>query len=411
MTLQKKHRTIRFFIGLLSTVALTPCAAEKTPDTFTKDSPQQYIIAQGDTLWGAFKKLNLPSHAWPTILATNPQIKDLNKVQPGDIIYLTRKVDKTKPAANPSSPSLASKINGFIDDMVKKHAFNRTALEALFQTVEIKAPIIKAISKPAEKRLVWHQYKEIFLTPKRIQQGVSFWKKHESELSRVEQKYGVSAKIIVAIIGVETYYGKITGKHRVIDALATIAFGYPKRETFFTNELKQFLILCRDEAIDPLIPTGSYAGAMGIPQFMPSSFISYAADFDGDKKRDIWSNYGDVFASIANYFIRHHWQPDQPVAFKIQHKTNAFNRALSKGLRPDTTVAALKERNLHLAFPEQLNFTDRVKLLRFQQKETLDLWLGLQNFYAITRYNHSPLYAMAVFQLSEAINTLKIAHD
>lgn len=295
--------------------------------------------------------------------------------------------------------------------MVTEHAFNRTALEVLFQTVAIKAPILKAISKPAEKRLVWHQYKEIFLTPKRIQQGVSFWEKHESELSRVEQKYGVSAKIIVAIIGVETFYGKITGEHRVIDALATIAFGYPKREKFFTNELQQFLILCRDEAIDPLIPTGSYAGAMGIPQFMPSSFISYAADFDGDNKRNIWSNYGDVFASIANYFIRHHWQSDQPVAFKIQYKTNAFNRALSKGLRPDTTVAALKDMNLHLAFPEQLNFTDRVKLLRFQQKETIDLWLGLQNFYAITRYNHSPLYAMAVFQLSEAINTLKTPHD
>jgi len=249
------------------------------------------------------------------------------------------------------------------------------------------------------------------LTPKRIQHGVAFWKKYESELNQVEKKYRVPAKIIVAIIGVETYYGKITGKHRVIDALATIAFGYPKRETFFTNELKQFLILCRDEGMDPLVPTGSYAGAMGIPQFMPSSFRHYAADFDGDQKRDIWSNHGDVFASIANYFIRHHWQPEQPVAFKIQHKTDAFTQALSKGLKPDTTVSALQNRNLHLAFPESLNSTDRVKLLRFQQKETIDLWLGLQNFYAITRYNHSPLYAMAVFQLSEAINTRRTTHD
>lgn len=411
MTLQKKHRIFRIFIGFFSALVLIPCAAEINPDTLEKPVPKQFIIAPGDSLWGAFKKLNLPNQLWPAILANNPQIKDLNKVQPGDIIYLSPKTRKQSPTAAPHSSSPSSKINDFIDMMVTEHSFDRTELKTLFEAVKIKEPIIKAISKPAEKRLVWHQYKDIFLTPKRIKQGVSFWKKHEAELSRVEQKYGVSAKIIVAIIGVETFYGRITGEHRVIDALATIGFGYLKRQTFFTNELKQFLILCRDEDIDPLMPRGSYAGAMGIPQFMPSSFIHYAADFDGDKKRDIWSNYGDVFASIANYFIRHHWQPGQPVAFKIQHKGNDFNNAISKGLKPDTTVSALKAMNLHLAFPEQVNSTDRVKLLRFQQKEAIDLWLGLQNFYAITRYNHSPLYAMAVFQLSEAINALKTAHD
>ncbi len=411
MTLQKKHRIFRIFIGFFSALVLIPCAAEINPDTFEKPVPKQFIIAPGDSLWGAFKKLNLPNQLWPTILANNPHIKDLNKVHPGDIIYLSQKTPTTSPTAYPNASPFDSKVDAFIDMMVTEHSFDHTELKTLFEAVKIKEPIIKAISKPAEKRLVWHQYKDIFLTPKRIQQGVSFWEKHETELSRVEQKYGVSAKIIVAIIGVETFYGRMTGEHRVIDALATIGFGYPKRQTFFTNELKQFLILCRDEDIDPLMPTGSYAGAMGIPQFMPSSFIHYAADFDGDKKRDIWSNYGDVFASIANYFIRHHWQPGQPVAFKIQHKGNDFNNALSKGLKPDTTVSALKAMKLHLAFPEQVNSTDRVKLLRFQQKETIDLWLGLQNFYAITRYNHSPLYAMAVFQLSEAINTLKTAHD
>lgn len=408
MTLPNKHCTFSIFFGLLGAALMSPCLAEKTTYSLEPSQATQYIIVPGDTLWGAFKKLNIPTRSWSTILANNPQIKDRNNVHPGDIIYLRER----PPQPTPHTLNLLSpKINTFIDTMAAEHSFSRSALVTLFQSVKIKAPIIKAISKPAEKRLVWHQYKKIFLTPKRIQHGVAFWKKYESELNQVEKKYRVPAKIIVAIIGVETYYGKITGKHRVIDALATIAFGYPKRETFFTNELKQFLILCRDEGMDPLVPTGSYAGAMGIPQFMPSSFRHYAADFDGDQKRDIWSNHGDVFASIANYFIRHHWQPEQPVAFKIQHKTDAFTQALSKGLKPDTTVSALQNRNLHLAFPESLNSTDRVKLLRFQQKETIDLWLGLQNFYAITRYNHSPLYAMAVFQLSEAINTRRTTHD
>ena len=299
-------------------------------------------------------------------------------------------------------------FNGFVSNMVEKHQFDDAELKQLFQAVDIKENIIKAMERPAEG-MPWYKYRKIFMTDKRIKGGVKFWQENEVTLSEVESKTGVPAEIIVAIIGVETQYGGNTGHHRVIDALSTLGFAYPKRSKFFLSELENFLILCREEKMNPLDPTGSYAGAMGIPQFMPSSYRAYAADFENDEKRDIWNNPADAIASVANYFIKHHWQKGGAVAFPVTTEGDAYQQALTKGLKPDLKWNELQA--LSVSSQQTLKQDETVKLLSYQQEEANDLWVGLHNFYVITRYNHSPLYAMAVYQLSEAVaekNELRI---
>jgi peptidoglycan lytic transglycosylase B len=291
-------------------------------------------------------------------------------------------------------------VDAFIKKMAKEHHFDKIELAKLLDSAEIKANILKAISSPAES-MPWYKYRKIFMTDTRITNGVKFWQENAPALTAVEQQYGVPAEIIVAIIGVETLYGTRTGNHRVIDALSTLGFAYPKRSKFFLSELENFLLLCREEQITPLEPTGSYAGAMGMPQFMPSSYRAYAVDFNGDNHRDIWNNNADTIASVANYFARHHWQTEQAVAFPVNVTGEDYKQALSKDLKPDTTIAKLKSFNITV--PEGLDDSLSVKLFAFENEKSDEYWIGLQNFYVITRYNHSPLYAMAVFQLSQAI--------
>ncbi len=288
----------------------------------------------------------------------------------------------------------------FVDNMVKNHQFDEPKLKQLFKSVDIKDNIIKAMTRPAEG-LPWYKYRKIFMNDRRIKGGVKFWKENEATLLAVEEKYGVPAEIISAIIGVETLYGGNTGHHRVIDALSTLAFAYPKRSKFFTAELENFLILCREEKMNPLDPTGSYAGAMGIPQFMPSSYRNFAADFEGDGKRDIWNNSADAIASVANYFVKHGWHKDEFVAFPVKANGNTYQKALSKGLKPEMTWLALQAMGVDAM--QLMKADEKVKLLVYQQQKGNDLWVGLHNFYVITRYNHSPLYGMAVYQLSQAI--------
>ncbi|WKJ89880.1 lytic murein transglycosylase B [Methylomonas montana] len=292
----------------------------------------------------------------------------------------------------------------FIGNMVKQQHFNEVELRKLFKVVQIQQPILDAMSKPAEGK-PWFQYREIFMTEARIAGGVQFWKDNEAALKAVESQYGVPAEIIIAIIGVETKYGAFTGKYRVIDALATLAFAYPPRSEFFLKELEQFLLLAREERIDPLQPMGSYAGAMGLPQFMPSSFRGYAKDLDMDGKRNIWTNSADAIASVANYFVRNQWRAGAPIAYPVSARGEAYRQALGKGVKPDVSVGEL--RRMAVDIPAQLAASEMVKLLAYQQQEGEDLWLGLHNFYVITRYNHSPLYAMAVYQLSQAIAARK----
>ncbi len=301
----------------------------------------------------------------------------------------------TTPLSQPEPP-----INRFIKKMVDIHQFHETELNELFKTVVIKDDIIKKMTTPAEA-LPWYRYRKIFMTETRINDGVKFWHENAKSLAEAQRRYGVPAEIIVAIIGVETRYGQHTGKHRVIDALYTLAFDYPPRRAFFLNELENYLLLCRDEHINPLEITGSYAGAMGMPQFMPSSFRSYAADFDNDGRRDIWHNNADVIASIANYFVKHHWQTGQAIALPLQATGEKYKTVLKDNLKPDLRLAELESLNLKISEPLALD--TKVKILALKQQEGEELWAVLDNFYCLTRYNHSPLYAMAVYQLSQAI--------
>jgi len=291
-------------------------------------------------------------------------------------------------------------VNAFIGQMVTKHQFDKAELDALFETVEIKQDILKKIASPSEG-LPWYKYRKIFLTDARIDAGVQFWRDNAAALAAAEQQYGVPPEIIVAIIGVETQFGKNTGNYRVIDALSTLAFAYPPRSKFFLGELESFLLLCRDEHMNPAEPLGSYAGAMGLPQFMPSSFMNYAVDFDNDNRRDIWHDSRDVIASIGNYFAKHHWQAGQIIAVPVTAKGESYKTALTKDLKPELRIDELE--SLNLTTMRQLPLDSKVKLLSFEQQQGEELWAGLDNFYVITRYNHSPLYAMAVYQLSVSI--------
>ena len=296
-------------------------------------------------------------------------------------------------------------VNAFVKKMALSHQFYEVELNKVFEAVEYKEDVIDKISRPAEA-MPWYKYRKIFMTDARINGGVKFWQENEAVLAAVGKKTGVPAEIIVAIIGVETLYGQKTGNYRVIDTLSTLSFAYPPRSHFFLGELESYLLLCRDEHLNPLVPIGSYAGAMGAPQFMPSSYTHYAVDYDGDGYRDIWHNNGDIIASVANYFVKHQWQPGQAVAIPVSATGVTYKNALTKGLKPDLRVDQLDLLNLIISRP--LPFNTKVKLLAFEQealgqRSGEELWVGLDNFYVITRYNHSPLYAMAVYQLSQAI--------
>ena len=270
----------------------------------------------------------------------------------------------------------------------------------LLGQAERRQSILDAMSRPAEKTKPWHEYRKIFITPKRIAGGVAFHERYRETLVSVAERTGVPAEIIVAIIGVETYYGRIQGSYRVIDALSTLAFDYPARSPFFTQELIHFLVLSWQSGKDPLALNGSYAGAMGWGQFMPSSYRSYAVDYDGDGIRDIWDNPQDAIYSVANYFRAHGWRQGDTVVVGAAGSAPDAD-LFSAGLRPSVTVEQAVAAGLA---PTAEIFTDTlVTPLRFEQIDGNEYWLGLHNFYVITRYNHSAMYAMAVWQLSQAI--------
>ncbi|MBM4207509.1 MAG: lytic murein transglycosylase B [Gammaproteobacteria bacterium] len=294
-------------------------------------------------------------------------------------------------------------INDFINDMAAKHRFDKPTLTGLFEQVSINEEIIRKISKPAEG-IPWYKYRRIFLKKPRIKAGLEFWRNHAETLATVEQQTGVPPAVIVAILGVETQYGQNTGNYRVIDALSTLAFAYPPRSVFFLKELENFLLMCREEKLNPLTPTGSYAGAMGVPQFMPSSFRRYTVDFNNDNKRDIWHNPDDVIASVGRYFAEHGWKKDEPIAYLLQEnpdKTIQNKSFLKENLRFLTSNSPVP----NISTP--LLSTKKAKISAFEQENGEELWATYNNFYVITHYNRSPLYAMAVFQLSLAISNLR----
>jgi len=310
-----------------------------------------------------------------------------------------------------SNPAAADAVNleqenvvTFIDEMVNEHAFDRAALSAVLSKAEIKPSIITKISTPAERKLNWADYRKIFITKERINAGVTFWHENREMLERITLETGVPIEMIVGIIGVETYFGRITGKDRVIDALATLAFDYPPRSSFFRKELKAFLILAREEELDPTEPLGSYAGAMGRPQFMPSSFRAYAVDSTGDGKRDIWNNWADVAGSIANYFLAHRWRANEEVVTQatLSSGWKSAVPAPANTLKMTDTVESLTKQGV--MFATDLCADSKGQLLTYEGDDGIEHWVGFYNFFVITKYNRSVMYALAVQQLGQMIS-------
>jgi peptidoglycan lytic transglycosylase B len=289
----------------------------------------------------------------------------------------------------------------FIEQMVERHNFDKTTLSKVFEQTIVSQTILDAISRPAEKKLTWHKYRQIFIKDRRINEGVDFMHKNKSKLEEAEKKFGVPAEIITAIIGVETFYGRIAGSYRVVDALNTLAFHYPKRSDFFRSEFEQFLLLAREQGFDPNSLKGSYAGAMGMPQFISSSYRHYAIDFDGDDIIDIWNNPDDAIGSVANYFVEHGWSKDKPVTVKVNVEGSAYKDALKKGLELDINESELDKYGIKASTSFEKN--EKLKLFEYELENGNEYWLAHKNFYVITRYNHSHLYAMAVYQLSKEI--------
>ena len=301
-------------------------------------------------------------------------------------------------------------VAAFIYEMVASQDFDRDALSAVLGEAEIKQTIIEKISTPAERKLSWGEYRKIFITKERIAAGTTFWLENREMLERIQQESGVSIEMIVGIIGVETYYGRITGRDRVLDALATLAFDYPPRSKFFRNELMQFLILAREEDIDATTPLGSYAGAMGRPQFMPSSFRAYAVDASGDGKRDIWNNWADVAGSVANYFVEHGWRTDEEVVAQasLSNRWDGPVPEPKNTLSARDTVASLSKKGV--VFATNLPDDSASQLLSYAGDKGTELWVGVHNFFVITKYNRSVMYALAAYQLGQEIAS-KVAAD
>ncbi|MGE4417760.1 MAG: lytic murein transglycosylase B [Marinobacterium sp.] len=290
------------------------------------------------------------------------------------------------------------------DDVVTRLAeqgFDADEVRKVLAEAQRQESILEAISRPAERRLTWGEYRKIFVEPNRISQGVSFWNEHEDTLKRAEETYGVPAEIIVAIIGVETRYGRIMGRYRVLDALATLGFDYPKRADFFRGQLIEFMQMVREEDLDPTELVGSYAGAMGYGQFIPSSFRNYAVDFDADGKRNIWSNKVDAIGSVANYFNKHGWKAGEPVRSNVVMNEPADPQWVNAGLKPEVSLAEWEARGVSTR--RNLDPEQKATLMELTMDDGEHYWFGLHNFYVITRYNHSHLYAMAVYELSQAI--------
>ena len=291
------------------------------------------------------------------------------------------------------------KLEPFIQQMVKEHNYDEAFLRETLSKAERKESILKAIARPAEKTKPWHEYRDIFLTSKRTKAGKKFLQEHKATFDVVEKKYGVPREVIAAIIGVETFYGRNTGSYRVLDALATLGFDYPKRSLFY-RELKNYFLMVRDNDLDPLAIKGSYAGAMGLGQFIPSSYISYAVDYDGDGVKDLWSNVDDAIASVAYYFKRYGWKTGEPVGQEVSLSNSDADQYANETLSLKANLSEWKSRGVNI--PKGLE-EQKAALFRYQAEEKTEYWLAYKNFYVITRYNRSRLYARTVHEFSQVL--------
>ena len=295
-------------------------------------------------------------------------------------------------------------VAAFVARMASDSNYTEQELLDLFGQVQKQEHLFAKLDRPAEKELDWYQYRKIFIKEKRISLGVKFWREHSGLLTQVSEKTGVPPEIIVAIIGVETFYGIYKGKDPVFDSLVTLAFDYPRRAKFFTRELEEFLLLSKEQGFNARELRGSYAGAMGMPQFISSSYRSYAVDFDGDGQTDLFSSIPDITASVANYFVRHGWQRNGRVARPLVSDDDSRVQELDPGVKPNYTWNEFEQRGLTPKSTFKIAGDTPVALVRLQQPDRPEYWAGFQNFYVITRYNHSELYAMAVYQLAKLIS-------
>ena len=292
-------------------------------------------------------------------------------------------------------------VKQFIAHMVDTYSFKKRALRKLLKGAESQPAIIEAMGKPAEKAKLWYEYRPIFLNERRIREGTEFWIAHRQALDQASIRSGVAPEYLAAILGVETYYGRLTGSYRVLDALVTLSFDYPAREKFFRDELEQFLLLTRDLRLDPKTIKGSYAGAMGAPQFMPSNYRRYAVDADSNGHIDLWSDWPDVCASVGNYLKEHGWNAGEPV---LGEATIAPEKAADldgRTLALSETVASLGAKGV--SFDSPLPAEAPAILIAADEADGVHWRVGYNNFYVITRYNHSALYAMAVYELATAV--------
>lgn len=309
-------------------------------------------------------------------------------------------------ACLPAGPARAydatrPEVRAFVDEMVRKHSLPPRWVEETVAAAELKQPIIDAMNRPAERVRPWFEYRANFLTDKRIADGRQFFAQHRDELEAASRATGVPGEVIVAILGVETFYGRITGRHRVIDALATLAFDYPARAPYFRGELEQFLLMVREHDVDPLTATGSYAGAMGAPQFMPRSYRNWAVDGDGDGKVDLWNDWPDVFQSVANYLVKHGWRGGEPVYTVAELWYPGVADLAAGRLDLRETVESLEAKGVQ--FETTLPPDAKTVFVALRGRDGPTYRVGFNNFWVITRYNRSHMYALAVAELAEAI--------
>jgi membrane-bound lytic murein transglycosylase B len=323
---------------------------------------------------------------------------------------------KTPPAAVPPSYATRADVRAFIGEMADEYGFDRAALGRLFAQARYQRTIVAAMDRPLREPPKWYEYAPPFLTAARVEAGASYWAAHADDLARAEKRFGVPAEIIVAILGIESFYGKYMGGYRTVDVLTTLAFDYPRRATFFRGELKQFLLLARELRLPALSAKGSFAGALGVPQFMPGSYRSFAVDFDGTGRADLWNSPADIIGSVANYLARHDWQPGQPVLLAATIGETARDEVLRK------LDGGLSERRAWSAWsadgvapvdaPEGLA-PDPVGVLLLEENAegvgAESYWIACNNFYVITRYNRSRLYATAVWELAKAVKAARTA--
>ena len=309
-------------------------------------------------------------------------------------------------AAGAAAPYTGRKdVRQFIAEMVDKHGFVGSELRRLFSSARFQPAIIAAITPPTEPRArSWQAYRALFVTRERIEAGVAFRERQREALARASELYGVPEEIIVAIIGVETVYGRNTGNHRVIDALTTLAFDYPRRAEYFRGELEHYLLYARDAGIDPLALKGSYAGAIGIPQFMPGSYRRYAVDLDGDGKPDLSGSFADAIGSVANFLKQHGWKTGKPVAYPAQVQGENYRELVDAGIKPGYRYGELADFGISAAGEAEADAPFALIELATPE-EASEYLVALTNFYVLTRYNRSSMYAAAVLELAQAVKT------